>query len=417
MPDDATQVKRLKWLFGISALLHMAGGIYCLVRGVQTEPPAPQLYSYYRPRVAGQRLYADASNASDASHTSSANVSSFIQDLEQAYVKACPLQNSAPRPLLMLEASFDAKLGLRNVSQTWMPERYAFFGMAQVNGFLLLSIVFVISLSFQAIFLLFCFQEKPLGLFRQPCILRWLEYAFTSPLQIVLIASCVLIRDVHTVTLLLAAQLVCVLLGFAVESANADTGIEDNTQQQFPSIPIHFPEPKTIRTLYTETGNDTEAGLEAIDPAEIQLIPPPPPPTPEQIAVLVHARKQNARKSLGLWLLSFAASTILHVAVWYILIDQLSSVENETTCHEQTAGSEEWKVVLRLVIYGQCVLFSLFGLVPVLQEIAFLMGTVPGTEVFLYGSIAYAFLSVLAKVALAATYIAFVHFFPFKTRN
>ena len=320
----------------------------------------------------------------------------------------------------MLEASFDAKLGLRNVSQTWMPERYAFFGMAQVNGFLLLSSVFVISLSFQAIFLLFCFQEKPLGLFRQPCILRWLEYAFTSPLQIVLIASCVLIRDVHTVTLLLAAQLVCVLLGFAVESANADTGIEDTTQQQFPSIPIHFPAPKTTRTIYTETGNDTEAGLEGIDPAEIQLIPPPPPPTPEEIAqkaARVDARKQNARKSLGLWLLSFAASTILHVAVWYILIDQLSSVENETTCHEKTAGSEEWKVYLRLVIYGQCILFSLFGLVPVLQEIAFLMGTAPGTEVFLYGSIAYAVLSVLAKVALAATYIAFVHFFPFKTRN
>ena len=170
MPADAIQVRRLKWLFGISALLHMAGGIYCLVRGVQTEPPAPQLYSYYRPRIAGERLYADASNASNASDASS--TSSFIQDLEQAYVKACPLQNSAPRPLLMLEASFDAKLGLRNVSQTWMPERYALFGMTEVNGFLLLSIVFVISLSFQAIFFLFCLQEKPLGLFQQPCILR-----------------------------------------------------------------------------------------------------------------------------------------------------------------------------------------------------------------------------------------------------
>ena len=33
-------------------------------------------------------------------------------DLEQAYVKTCPLKNSVPRPLLMLEDSFDAKLGL-----------------------------------------------------------------------------------------------------------------------------------------------------------------------------------------------------------------------------------------------------------------------------------------------------------------
>jgi hypothetical protein len=343
----------------------------------------------------------------------------------------------------MLDASFDAKLGLRNVSQTWMPERYALFGMTEVNGFLLLAIVFVISLSFQAIFFLFCLQEKPLDKFQQPCILRWLEYAFTSPLQIVLIASCVLVRDVHTVTLLLAAQLVCVLLGFAVESANADTGIEVTvdkglptralgfSNQDAPEIPPQDTSPAQIQVTIQPDSNviafpDDETGLDTRASDQTPFLPPPPktppppPPTPEEIkqkADLVHARKQNARKSLGLWLLSFAASTILHVAVWYILIDQLSSVENETTCHEKTAGSEEWKVYLRLVIYGQCVLFSLFGLVPVLQEIAFLMGTAPGTEVFLYGSIAYAFLSVLAKVALAATYIAFVHFFPFKTRN
>jgi hypothetical protein len=68
------------------------------------------------------------------------------------------------------------------------------------------------------------------------------------------------------------------------------------------------------------------------------------------------------------------------------------------------------------VVYSQLILFSLFGLVPLLQEIAFFRGTLTVSDVFLYGSIAYAVLSVLAKVILAATYIAFVALFPFKTR-
>jgi hypothetical protein len=62
-------------------------------------------------------------------------------------------------------------------------------------------------------------------------------------------------------------------------------------------------------------------------------------------------------------------------------------------------------------------LFSLFGLVPLFQEVAFFRGTSAAGDVFLYGSIAYAILSVLAKVALAATYIAFVVLFPFSTRS
>lgn len=219
MPDDKTQANRLRWLFGISAAVHFGLAIYCLVKGVQTAPPAPQLYSFYRPRISGERTSAAAANASNASNAS------FIQDLQQAYAKACPLQNSDPNPLLMLEASFDAKLGLRQVRQTWMPERYALFGMAEVDGFLILALVFAVSCLLQLVCLYFCYEERPLQLFRQPCILRWLEYAFTSPLQIVLIASCVLIRDVYTVTLLLAAQLVCVLLGFVIESANAEDAV------------------------------------------------------------------------------------------------------------------------------------------------------------------------------------------------
>jgi hypothetical protein len=400
MPDDKTQANRLRWLFGISAAVHFGLAIFCLVKGVQTAPPAPQLYSFYRPRISGERTSAGAANASNASNAS------FIQDLEQAYAKACPLQNSAPRPLLMMEAAFDAKLGLRQVRQTWMPERYALFGMAEVNGFLILAVVFASSFLLQAICLYFCFEENPLRLFRQPCFLRWLEYACTSPLQIVLVASCVLIRDVHTVTLLFAAQLVCVLLGFVTESANAPHAVRAHTHPVHTAA-IAFQDPPDAPDAPAQKGpgpSDAETG-------------PPAQETTSLLAANEHAEPPHthARNALGLWLVGFLAATILHVAVWYILIDQLSNVDHETACHEKTPGSEDWKTPLQIVVYGQCILFSLFGLVPLLQEIVFWRGRTPVPDVFLYGSLVYAFLSVAAKVFLAASYVAFVALFPFTT--
>jgi len=258
-----------------------------------------------------------------------------------------------------------------------------------------------ISFLFQLSFLYFCYQENPLQKFRQPCILRWLEYALTSPLQVVLIASWVLIRDVYTVTLLLAAQLVCVLLGFAVEAANA-TGTEEITTG--PVKPVGF------------VGPDSELANLITPPPEEK---PTPQETKEQKQERRMHRQQNARKSFGLWLACFLAAGILHAAVWYILITQLSNVVHETDCQESPADSDAdaWKAPVSIVVYGQLILFSLFGLVPLLQEVAFFRGTSAAGDVFLYGSVAYAILSVFAKVALAATYIAFVKLFPFSTRS
>jgi len=280
-----------------------------------------------------------------------------------------------------------------------MPERHTFFGMSHVNGYLILAVVLAISFLFQLGFLYFCSQDNPLQKFRQPCIWRWLEYALTSPLQVVLIASWVLIRDVYTVTLLLAAQLACVLLGFAVEAANAN-GTEDFTPG--PVNPVDF------------VGTDAENGSQVTDPASVPLIQE----TEDQTKERHKSRQKNARKSFGLWLACFLAAGILHAAVWYILITQLSNVVHETDCQDSPTDSDAdaWKTPVSAVVYSQLILFSLFGLVPLLQEIAFFRGTLTVSDVFLYGSIAYAVLSVLAKVVLAATYIAFVILFPFKTR-
>ncbi len=109
----------------------------------------------------------------------------------------------------------------------------------------------------------------------------------------------------------------------------------------------------------------------------------------------------------------------LHAAFWYIIITQLSNVVHETDCKDSTTDSDtdNWKTPVSSVVYAQLVSFSLFGLVALLQELAFFRGTSTAGDVFLYGSIEYAILSVLAKVVLTATYIGFVALFPFKTRS
>ena len=65
--------------------------------------------------------------------------------------------------------------------------------------------------------------------------------------------------------------------------------------------------------------------------------------------------------------------------------------------------------------YGQCILFTLFAVVPVVQQSQ--TNAKSTSAIFLDGSMAYAVLSVAAKTLLGATYIAFVVLFPFKTET
>jgi hypothetical protein len=134
----------------------------------------------------------------------------------------------------------------------------------------------------------------------------------------------------------------------------------------------------------------------------------------EKASLVVQATKSQLINygrvcSQRVWWLCLFASTALHVAVWFVIINQLSHVESEARCYEESA---EWRDPLRVVIYGQCVLFTFFAVVPPVQ--IFLRRNV--RDVFLYGSVAYAVLSVVAKTFLGASYIAFVALFPFKTR-
>jgi hypothetical protein len=371
---DHRSEQTLLWLFGISFLFHFAGCIVS-VYFIENETKTSHLYSFYRTRVVGERI----STALDAPKTT------FVETLDEQYKDTCPKQPDSLDSLLILQTSFDTELGLENVMQTWLPAQYRLFGLPYANGYWMLFVVFLLSSLFQIYFL--C-QVVCIDFFRRPCLARWLEYAVTSPVQVVLIASCVMIRDVYTIMLLFVAQLVCVLLGFPLECA-----------MQNPANDIQIAAKKTASTVNEKRPADWQ------DVAERLLV------HPAQNEAATELLRYNKATSFTLWLLCLSASCILHIVVWFVLIDQLSNVLHESRCYE---GPDEWKQPLQVVVYGQGVLFTLFAVVPIAQKIAMVKS--PCTDAFLHGSIAYAVLSAVAKTLLGGSYIAFVVLFPFKTK-
>ena len=187
-------------LFAVSLFFHFAGWIISLVF-MSTATNGGNLYAFYRPRVAGEKVQPTYN---------------FIGSLNTAYKTTCANNPSSIKTLLGLSSSYDANLNLENFIQTWMPATYRLLGLEHADGYWMLFVVFFMSMIFQ---LYFIRQVKSIDFFERPCLARWLEYAATSPLQVVLVASCVMIRDVYTLLLLFAAQLVCVLLGFPIEFA------------------------------------------------------------------------------------------------------------------------------------------------------------------------------------------------------
>ena len=386
----------LQTLFRVSASIHLFLFLFCLgswLEWYKINDYKSYRYEFYRPRVAGERRLRPGTPIHNASATArrrmlasaDSNASSFVDDLTKAYSKTCPQQASPPGKLLILQTSPHANLGLNNVIQTWMPVTHNFLIFAETNGWFILTLVFFISFGYQLYFYDRTRRKKPSTespdntYFERPCFARWMEYALTSPLQILLIASSVMIRDVYTVMLLVTAQLACVLLGFAVECAMAMHAQKTTQYRSIPQQTLDFkPDAEdTVKEAQTDTDDH-------------------PPSIP-------HIR---------LWFVCFLASAFLHMMIWYIFLNQLWNVELETECQ---SGPRDWVLPLKTVIYGQCLLFSLFALVPLMQQIRIRWYDKPISRTFYTGSVAYAILSVTAKLFLGGSYVAFVVLFPFET--
>lgn len=360
---EASRLRMVLRLLSVgAALVHAALCIYCIIKAAQTDRFSPHVFSFYRARVSGER---------------GAPAASYVNALESAAGLACPLNVSRVR-LFVQEtpsAAEGVSLGLEQVRQTWVADRFD----GGINGFVVLAVVFAVSAGVQALFAWRTLEEAALETFRQPSLLRWVEYTLTSPLQVGLIACCVMVRDAQTVALLVAAQGALVLLGYNLEYAAASAELEE-PQQALPDFSLNLRAGKIV------TGPPLDGRFMA---------------------------SQEQRASTA-WMTGFWAAALLHVVIWCILIDQLNSVERETACH---VGSDEWRDPLRAVVIGQCVVFSLFAAVPLVERLAGLLGDGDAGVRLVYCSIAYAVLSAAAKSMLAGSYVAFMELFPFAARK
>ncbi len=179
--------------------------------------------------------------------------------------------------------------------------------------------------------------------FRRPCLARWLEYAVTSPLQVVLIASCVMIRDVYTLIMLFAAQLACVLFGFAIEFALQN--------QQLACFMLDQLRDQNFAVQIECVCNESECECDVVDThvkaSELKVLLKVDPTFPASVRFFNMARVT----SRNVWIVCMSASFLLHGFVWFILIDQLSNVLGESTCYD---GPDAWKQPLQIVVYGEC---------------------------------------------------------------
>lgn len=303
--------------------------------------------------------------------------SNLTRMIETKLAQSCP---NANLPLFTMQADFaipDTSTTL-SINGPMLATRTTMFGFVHMNGYYLLFVIFSISSLAQGNVVFEYYRMKDdESFFTQPCAARWFEYALTSPCMITIIASSILIRDIHTIVLLAAAQGALCQFGFGMECAY--------------SLRVCEPIEKQVNSV-------------------IQFRPLPVLPILRTIPKI----------SQQLWYWSFTPSMLLHVLVWGILIVSLLDQTN-TKCFADQPGPPEFIVV---ILIAQAILFTLFVFVAVRQ--AWRLNMIPfqkRTEVteddvldsFVDAFWWYTLLSAVAKAVLGITYVAYVNQFPFYT--
>jgi hypothetical protein len=345
----------MRALAGLSAAVHCALCVYSLVMHLQAPPASPHRFALYHARVSAGP--------------------SVAADLARAAAGTCaPWSANATRApdVLVLRSN--------HTQQSWLPQR----ADAAVDGSVLLAVVFFLSFLAQAFATYTTFREEALETFRQPCLPRWLELAATAPLQLVLVAVCVLIRDAQTLGLLAAAQAACVLLGFALEFALGAADLQDPIESTFSAR-----SPPAVAV-----------------PCELRIGTLVCGPNLDERYFLTHAQK--AARAFDL---CFGVASVLHAAVWAVVLSQLDAVQ-AALCAD---APQPWAGPLRLLVGGQAALLPSFGVVLLLQRLWLWAGHADASSTFLYGSVAHTVLAFVAKALLAASYVAFVELLPLRT--
>jgi hypothetical protein len=350
--------------------------------------------------VASVSLWATHANGSSTRYELSRSVfinsPALLNITETELAKSCPLTKF---DLLSTRADFNVS-GRGPVFGTWVNTRTKILNTFNVDGYGLLFAIYLVSCIAQVTVVYECYRAENstkntrYAYFEGPCSARWLEYAFTSPCQIVIISCCLLIRDVYTTTLLAVAQGALVQFGYALECAFELRVVETATEEEEP----------------------TNVKIPAMDffKRDEQVKPLPILPWLQSTV--------NPQMSIQLWYWSFVPSALLHVSIWGILFSSLSEQIN-TRCREDEASMPKW---IEAILVSQFLLFTCFVFVALIQALWLNVIPIPFTkrkavtsmevkDAFVQAFLWYTLFSLTAKVLLGGVYMGYVASFPFYT--
>jgi len=184
----------------------------------------------------------------------------------------------------------------------------------------------------------------------EPDFLRWIEYTLTSPLQIVVICGTVYTRNISDITQLAALQAALTLTGWTIEI------LISNLQ---------------IAKHYSDCNSRTHDFYQIL----------------QQLFIV------------------FFSAVIFHIVIWANIITKYYSHEKRIqTCD---FGFTELPAILGNIVVLQCILFSLFGLIPMLQ-VLYILYSKKQCNTFACAALAYGVLSVLSKGLLAIMFVKLI---------
>lgn len=354
------RVHTIFWVALAAALLHAGCFAASIVLWDRNRDKQSAVYELYRP--------AFVVNAT------------FVAAVQAKLTQSCPTSDLPP--ILTSQGDFPVANG-GTVRGTWVAARWIPFGFLHMNGFGLLFLIFAVSFVSQVNVVWEYHKaviENNYSFFETPCAARWAEYFFTSPCQVVIIAACLMLRDVYIILLLSAAQAALVEFGFAMECA-----YELRASEQI------------------DTGDEKAADSEAVAFRPLPMVP-----------LLITTPKLSQQ----LWYWSFVPATFLHIVVWGVLF---TAFVEQKPCSTSDGQMPQFVV---MILMGQFGAFTSFMLVALWQ--AFKLDVIPFRmskqitkenvqDSFVTSFLLYTVLSAVAKAMLGITYLAYVNTFPFYT--
>lgn len=357
------RVHTIFWVALAAALLHAGCFAASIVLWDRNRDKQSAVYELYRP--------AFVVNAT------------FVASVEAKLAQSCPTIDLPP--ILTSQGDFPVANG-GTVRGTWVASRWIPFGFLHMNGFGLLFVIFAVSFVSQVNVVweyhkAVVSPSQDYSFFETPCAARWAEYFFTSPCQVIIIAVCLMLRDVYTILLLSAAQATLVQFGFAMECAYE------------------------LRASEQIENGDIKA---TVDGEAVAFRPLP----------MVPLFITTPKLSQQLWYWSFIPATFLHIVIWGVLF---TAFVEQKPCSPSDGEMPKFVVA---ILMGQAGAFSSFVLVALWQAfkldvIPFRMSKPITTEdvkdSFVTSFLLYTILSAVAKAMLGITYLAYVQTFPFYT--